>query len=401
MIRRLDPLEKLFFNPASQNDIYFSIKFSDKKHLERALSNFVKIFSGLRLKVTNDCYCKRDNEPPVHQLPNWIQDCKMASKWAEDHICVPFTEGLANIASNDKIITVQSSHNLSDGGFLLSAIDHIFDDMTNDKKISDPPYTMREAFKQEIDDSIKYYDEHRKNQNNILQPTTCKYDTDSPYLAPVGSRKVETDYVIHSHDLCCYDKNEKKPKFLSESQFAALAFAMSALNGDDPLDYKQLGIACIVDCRRFMYDKKRIDWRFGQCFSSPIAGAVPEKGDKVIDILKKTRNSIKQQNSYSIFNDLLTFDSFLKPRPNTIIPCISSIGPIKFKKPIVDIDLRNFHTTKLGLGDHGKSAGTMWSFISYSKINEVKNDLHLFFLNNPADTTLENDTVLRESVLHF
>lgn len=97
----------------------------------------------------------------------------------------------------------------------------------------------------------------------------------------------------------------------------------------------------------------------------------------------------------------MSFDSFLKPRPATIIPCISSIGPIKFRKPIVDVDLRNFHTTKLGLGDHGKAAGTMWSFISYSKVNETKNDLHLFFLNNPADTILETDTVLRESVLHF
>ena len=167
MIRRLDPLEKLFFNPASQNDIYFSLKFSEKKYLEKAKENFVKIFSGLRLKVSNDCYCKRDTEPPVYQLPNWIQDCQMASKWAEDHICVPFTEGLANIAANDKVLVVQSSHNLSDGGFLLNAIDHIFDDMSNMPKISQPPYTMREAFPQEIEDSIRYYDTHGREKSPL------------------------------------------------------------------------------------------------------------------------------------------------------------------------------------------------------------------------------------------
>lgn len=400
MIRRLDPLEKLFFNPASQNDIYFSLKFTSKKYVEQATQNFVKIFSGLRLKVVNDCYYRRDIETPVKKLPNWIQDCKMASKWAEDHIYEPFSEGLANIATNDRIIVVRSSHNLSDGGFLLEAVKHIFDDMSDQPKVTEPPYTMKEAFTQEIDDAVNHYKAH-PNSKPDLELTTCKYDSDNPFLAPVGTRKVETDYVIPSHELCCYDKKSKKPKALSESQFASLAFAISALRKDDPKDYKPLVITVIADARRFMYDKNRIDWRFGQCFSSPLAGAVPQKGDTVNDIIMKTRASIKKQDAFSIFYDLLSFDSFLKPRPNTIIPCISSIGPINFKRPIVDIDLRNFHTTKLGLGDHGKSAGTMWSFISYSKVNETKNDLHLFFLNNPADTTLETDTVLRKSILHF
>ena len=400
MIRRLDPLEKLFFNPASQNDIYFSIKFATRDCVEKATNNFIKIFSGLRLKVSNDCYHRRSFEPPVYKLPNWIQDCKMASKWAEDHICTPFTEGLANIAANDRILVVQSSHNLSDGGFLLDAIDHIFDDMSDLPKVTEPPYTMREAFPKEIEDAVNYYTKNPQQKPN-LELTTIKYDSDDTFLAPAGTRKIETDYVIHSKDLCCYDPKTKRPKALSESQFASLAFAMSALNKDDPKDYKPLVITVIADARRFMYDKSRINWRFGQCFSSPLAGCVPQKGDTINDILMKTRNSIKKQDSYSIFYDLIKFDSFLKPRPNTIVPCISSIGPIKFKKPIIDIDLRNFHTTRLGLGDHGKSAGTMWSFISYSKVNEVKNDLHLFFLNNPADTNLLNDTLLRASVLHF
>ena len=79
----------------------------------------------------------------------------------------------------------------------------------------------------------------------------------------------------------------------------------------------------------------------------------------------------------------------------------SSIGPIRFKKPIIDIDLRNFHTVTQKIGDHGKANGTIWSFISYSKVNETKNDLHIYSLCSPDYVTLLNDTLLRESVIHF
>lgn len=172
------------------------------------------------------------------------------------------TEGLSNIATNDRIIVVCSSHNLSDGGFLLNAIDHIYDDMSDLPKQSLPPYTMKEAFPQEINNAVHFYDQH-PNQKPNLQLTTCKYDTESLFLAPAGTRKVETDYIIHAKDLCCYNKKEKRPKSLSKSQFAALAFAISALKKDDPKDYKPLVITVIADARRFMYNKKRIDWRFG------------------------------------------------------------------------------------------------------------------------------------------
>lgn len=80
---------------------------------------------------------------------------------------------------------------------------------------------------------------------------------------------------------------------------------------------------------------------------------------------------------------------------------VSSIGPIKFKRPVLDVDLRNFHTVFQKKGDHGKANGTIWSFISYSKINEIKNDLHLYSLCSPDNVTLLNDTLLRESICHF
>lgn len=399
MIRPLDQLEKAFFNPIAQNDIFFSMKFTEKKYVEKATENFIKLFSGLRLKVVNDSYFKREMNA-VHKLPNWIQDCKMASKWAEENIFTPISEGLANIAANDRILVIHSSHVISDGGFCVDACQHVLDDMTNQPDNSEPPYTMQEAFQQEINDSIRYYSNNPKPKSN-LPIITYKYDCDSPYLAPIGTKKIESDYEIHSHDLCCYDKKTKKLSALSESQFAALAFAMSALNNHNPKDYNPLVISYILDARRFMYYKSRINWKFGQCLAAPLAGAIPQEGDTVKDIIMKIRSSIKEQDVNSIFDDVCKLKIFMTPFPSQIVPQVSSIGPIRFKRPVLDVDLRNFHTVLQKKGDHGKANGTIWSFISYSKVNETKNDLHLFSLCSPDNVSLLHDTLLRESICHF
>ena len=104
MLRKLDPLEKLFFNPHAQNDIYFAIKFTEKKYVDKALENFQKFFNGTHLKVVGDHYYKTSTEHKVSKLPNWIQNTDKANIWAEDNLVTPASERLTNIAVNDRII---------------------------------------------------------------------------------------------------------------------------------------------------------------------------------------------------------------------------------------------------------------------------------------------------------
>ena len=80
---------------------------------------------------------------------------------------------------------------------------------------------------------------------------------------------------------------------------------------------------------------------------------------------------------------------------------VSSIGPMKFKKPILDINLRDCVTKWTNEGDHGTSAGMMYSFISYSKVNETSNNLEIFSSNDCSCVTMENDFVMRNSIYHF
>ena len=77
------------------------------------------------------------------------------------------SEGLANIAANDRILVIHTSHVISDGGFCVDACQYVLDDMTNQPENSEPPYTMQEAFQQEINDSIRYYSNNPKPKSNL------------------------------------------------------------------------------------------------------------------------------------------------------------------------------------------------------------------------------------------
>ena len=296
-------------------------------------------------------------------------------------------------------LLIQSNHNISDGGFLLDALKNVLSDTSNQKPVEDPPYRLVEAFSEEINNAKKAYS--KKTYKPEFEMTTYKNDCNDPHLTVTGTKRGQSTTIIHAEDLMCYDKKEKRPKQCSESQFVSLGLALSALNNHKPSDYNLFGIPIIVDARRFMNDKSRINWRFGQCFAAPVIGVQPQPGDTVKTLMDKITKSIRQKDTNFIFNDLIHLDAFLQPKPSQLYGIVSSIGPIKFKKPIVDIDLKNFYKTTEGVGDNGQAAGASWSFISYSKINEDKNDLALFHLHNPSEVTMLNDKLLLDSVIHF
>lgn len=63
----------------------------------------------------------------------------------------------------------------------------------------------------------------------------------------------------------------------------------------------------------------------------------------------------------------------VKP-PCATIGFHSGVGPIKFKSPIIDFDLRDCKRLKLGNGEHREAQGFSSVIISYSKVNKYSND---------------------------
>ena len=392
-------MEKLFFNPNIQNDIYLAIKFTEKKFVDKAAENFQKFFAGTRLKVVDDHYFRTSSEPIIKKLPNWIQETNQANLWAEENLVTPLTERLTNIAVNDKIIVIQSNRTISDGSFFLKAFRNVLSDTSNLEPVTEPPYKITEAFSKEIENAVNEYSKNPRKQPFDL--TKYTFDPNDSYLGKPGTKRIQSQRIIHVQDLVCYDKKEQKPKHCSETQFAAFCFAMSALCNHKPTDYNPMAVSIMADARRFMLDKSRIDWRFGQCFAAPIIGAIPEQGDTVNSIINKIRESIRSKDSNFVFHDLLTMDTFFKPKPCQLYGLISSLGPIKYERPIIDFDLKNWCTTTEGYGDNGRSNGSIWQLITYSKVNEKKNDLVIFQLHDPGEHTMLRTKILLDSFEYF
>ena len=278
--------------------------------------------------------------------------------------------------------------------------DFLLTDTTHIPQQNHPPVTLKEAFGKEIEDALQHYEKHPHTQKE-LTPTLCPFDPTDPHLAANNVQPDENFKTIPVEKLTCFDKAENKPKMMSETQFAAMAMSVSALAKHDPKKYMPLVVSVIVDARRFMYDPSRINFRYGQCFSAPFAGVTPKPGDTVGDIIKGFRDSIKSQDAHSIFHDLTKFRAFYEQYPAMLRGNVSSIGPMKFKKPVLDVCLRDCVTKWSNEGDHGASSGAMYSFISYSKINENSNNLEIFSSNECSSVTMENDFVMRNSIYHF
>ena len=134
MIRPLKGFEHSFANPFLQDNILLSIKFSDSETLHKVASNFTKIFSGLRLKIKDGhFYQKEKSEIPIYQIPNWIQDCKLANQYVFKNQMLSYEESLCTFSANDKILVVSSSHILCDGGYMITALSKCLDYFLNEK----------------------------------------------------------------------------------------------------------------------------------------------------------------------------------------------------------------------------------------------------------------------------
>lgn len=404
MLRPLKGIELHFANKAYHENILMAIKFSHPKYVPMAIENFKKIFCGFRLKIVDNHYCRKDsNEITVHQIPGWIQDCQFANSWVFRNHTIPITEGLTTIACNDSIVVVNSSHNLNDGGFMVKALNQCIDDLSNEKVYSDPPLYSSDAFKDDFEEATRKFDKKLIHPMNKL--TKCQYDTNDPHLAPPGTHYIDHNDIIHSSALSCYDEKTKRPKSLSEMSWTAIGMSIAALNFINnriPYDYRDpLSLTVVLDARRFAFDKSRINWQFGNCVAQPSIKADVTKNDTIQDVCKKFRQYINILNPYGALYSAGHMHELLSTPPKVIFGCDSSIGPIKFKRPILDFDITDQAKMTLGTGDHGEKHGSQFTIISYSKINEDRNDFCYFSRFFPASMSFENAGALIASYRYF
>ncbi|KAH0788221.1 hypothetical protein GPJ56_007849 [Histomonas meleagridis] len=387
MLRPLAGIEKAFAHPLFPEWMNLAIKFTDPKYVGKTLSNFRKIFVGLRTKVEDEKYI-RTTDATVQKLPNYIQDCRTACEWIAKNHMPKITERLATIAANDHIIVVNSSHALSDSGFLIDAINHALDDNI---KEPDFPIPTHDAFKPELEQAERV-------KPKLYPYNQCSHyiiNMSDPHLAPKHIKPFPMDDRIPAEKLQCYVSKAKRPKSLTEALSTAISLTLNAYGNrpDAPL-----ALPIIFDLRRFI-DPSRVGWNFGNCVSGPSIYAMQKENSTISDIYKMFRKSLTGLMNDGIFYGVEHYPYISDPYKMHSI--LSNLGPVKFKHPIVDLEIMSIPDLDDSFGIDPSQAGASIGFFSYSKVSPNKNIICNTFRFQPNIMTRETAEVFKQSIHYF
>ncbi|KAK8897639.1 hypothetical protein M9Y10_015602 [Tritrichomonas musculus] len=220
-----------------------------------------------------------------------------------------------------------------------------------------------DAFKGQCEEAeIKFYKNNLWPMNKL---TSCKYDTNYKHLAPPGTQLYEMNGCIPCEDLACYNIATKKPHGSSDVIIVGVSMSALALktvnNGIQYAYDNPLSMVSIIDVRRFGKPPKKINWNLGNCITVPSIKKGVSKSDTIDAISKKFKNYINTLKPFSAFyyaghvNELLA-----KQPPKSIEGCHSAICPLKFKRSIIDMDLKDGMKLTPGKGDQGELNGTLF-----------------------------------------
>lgn len=381
MLRPLDMFEKYCVIPNSSELIQIALKVEDPKALDKIISNFKKIFMGLRLKSDGVNYYKRTEPIVLEKIPPSITDCKKATEYMCEYKTKPFTDGLASIGANQNIVCVNTNHVCADGGFLMYALEHCFDDnITNDFEV---PTTMEEAYKQQCE-IIK------KNP-----PALLRYDKltrikllDSPDLEPPGTRCRYLVDQFPASKLQCFDRKKNRPIHLSESLWNAMALSLAAYENISD----HLALCICFDIRKYT-NPSNINFSYCNHFCTANIHAPSINPDISLQQLgEQFRNDF----SMRFNNGALMYTAILSENvmnyPGAVHGNVSNLGPVRFKKPIEDLYLSSVN--------EGPGTDLFLFLLTYGKVSETMNDIVTRFRFSPATTSQKTAQIIQDSIKH-
>ena len=381
MIRPLIPKEISFSLPDAMSHVQLAVKFTDSSYIPKAVRNFEKIFYSLRLRIENNCFIKQNQSSSITKLPDWIDDCKTAAKWME-YQTKPYSEVLATLAANDKIVAITSSHSASDGGFCVRALQHVLsDDLGEIVDCGESAEVVFEKEMKEARENVEYnlYSE-AKACNIPIPPHNAEF-----YPVYPDSFVYQRSFPVSK--LQVYDEKTKCPKRLTESLLLSSALSIMAyskvnVNG-------KISIPTVFDLRRL--SKRNLGWRASNYIASPVISAHYTPSDSLDTVLNRLGMDIKKcMKEGRMFN-------YLAPKPEPYnstktVAVVSNLGPIRFSKPVVD-----FHAQSTSNGSKIK----WFSILSFSKVNESGNTLNMVYNTNRRFVPDDITTMIGLSINHM
>lgn len=319
---------------------------------------------------------------------------------------MPITDRLTTIASNDRLIVINTNHDVSDSGFIMNAVEHCLDDdimsvFTQDKDISKEeamvPIPDSVAFKAEIERAERK--KPKLHPNEIC--TSYPFDVNDEHFVSQKPIQIHFDDELPIETLTCYDKKSKKPKQMNELIWTAITMNQNAMAKNIEGSYykrQPLAIPTIVDTRRFADDQSKLNWRNTNCVTAVNLLADPTDDMKISDIFNLFRKDLNTHIKDDFFF-WINNGSF----PNQLGRAFgrnSGIGAVKIKRPVMDFFLQAVFDISDNMRFDHKSAVRL-SLFSFTKFLPQKTVFcpTVYFQN--SDSLLKETLVFKEAFRHF
>lgn len=334
--------EKIFLNLDYRVYVQFALQVENPKDIPPIIYKLKKAISGFYFKTDGVNFLpnfKDEESVTIHRIPNKIKNLSECCDWIYRTFTPASNYSLASICADDTRVVVNSSHSLTDGGYINFLIDDIQNPLSKslfDTKVPIPGILREELLKKDFDDFLK------NNINNIHNyPSFNTNDITHLNTQEIVTIPDSDDSILHrfKHEMECeefsphiYDKNTQKVNHLSEYLWTGFCLSINAKNKI----FGPIGVETVVDFRRLI-DRKRVNSKFGNAYTSfGLCIKNPNPQMTIGEMCSEFRNKFNRMKENDWF-----FKEFLFPvdfrRDFCPVAHVSNVGPVEIKSPLKDI----------------------------------------------------------------
>lgn len=355
--RRLEPLEYVFL--LWKGYLQTSLEFETPDDTKRAIEEITKCYNAFHVKNSLLNVFPNNQSPEILKIPSSLNTLPEINEWMyKTHTPSPF-KTWGTIAADETRLVINTSHAAGDGRHQRHLIEHLCNPL---ESWTAPPVPMApySKFASELS-KIKIPREFTCGS----EPRSCRL---FPRL-PVDTKKT-AKYEIgvirkDVRHLKCWSDASQRLKGLTESMWVAMGLMAAAQTRSFPANF---GICTCFDLRSCISEEERQDKSIQDFFAGICARATPSMDMTLGQLGDSMRQNFNQNVKNRMYIDYMksvwasVCKPWIVPQPKGVGLEVSSIGPIRIRKPVKDAYVSLMTPDNYALGS--------LCLMSYSIVNE-------------------------------
>lgn len=338
---------------------------------------------GLSIKMTDDSLVYTDANIDVYKIPNSVGNCKEASEWAQKHAMPDLYERIGTISANDRFVTLNMNHIVSDGGYLQNLHRSLDDDHIAEESHGYLPLPLEYFY-------AKRVAEQPINTTRVYNDASMTRALTTRRKDPIkGANMLDKVHFIPVEELQCFSKEKKAPHKLTESIWTS--YCLAAMSFNDKIS--DFGCSTCVNMRNLINNSQRLD--VCNHFSALTTLAKTHKNSTLKSIgeeMRKDMNTKLQQGALFAFMKACEENAPLIELPGVGMQ-MTSPGIFRFKKPFVDC--------YIGMTMNSDYSDSTIPLMVYSVITEDKNEIALRLMYGPNKVEEKEAASIARKIVHL